>query len=669
VCQACDTDLLDGARHLYGDEGDTRTRDGSLSRREALKLGVGTATLVALSSLLPATRAAAAQRAGIGARGPSATSGAVPVSMAMHVHSSFSEREGSMESALSEAAANSVDVLWWTEHDWRMAHTCYRTQVSFDSLTGELQFGEPWTWRPSTSGAPSATGGGIVSTPVSPGDPSPAGALEVSVQQVAGSDAAYGFWADTNLSRGNHSGNIDGLGFAIDVYPGTVRGGGFLEVLVSLSRHPSSVAGLDGTYTITYRFGPTGNSTIGGNPPGSYVTRGRVGIVTQALPPTTYTSVALDLVADAARLWPHIDGRDNSLVQLHLRAGSVGPGSALGYFDNLRFAWPSVGATQATQAALMTEYAPRFPTVQQFATQEISYHENEHFNVFGGAVPIDTNAGATVLYPPSATVAWFEALTAANRAAGALTSLNHVYGTSANNLLNANAAAALQASTIVMLIQTGAFGVDVFEAGYRARGGMDLEAHLAAWDACSRNGIVMTANGTNDDHHGAHGSWGTEPNRFITVAWAAGLAESDLLTALATGRVFVTALSTFTGTLDLQLDDGTPMGGIAARGTVSTRQLTVLAAGLPASGYLELVRGVVDFAGVTVPEPGTTVVATIPATALTRGNTTVGVDTSVDCFYRLNLVDPTMPTSSQRIAFSNPIWIVNAALTGATAGR
>jgi hypothetical protein len=73
--------------------------------------------------------------------GQSAIPGSELITMAMHVHASFSERTGSMEAQLSEAEANNVNVLWWTEHDWRMAATCYRTQVSFDSLTDELQFG------------------------------------------------------------------------------------------------------------------------------------------------------------------------------------------------------------------------------------------------------------------------------------------------------------------------------------------------------------------------------------------------------------------------------------------------------------------------------------------------------------------------------------------------
>ena len=49
-----------------------------------------------------------------------AADGLTAYSMATHVHSSFSEMNGSMDSQLFQATKNSVDVLWWTEHDQRM---------------------------------------------------------------------------------------------------------------------------------------------------------------------------------------------------------------------------------------------------------------------------------------------------------------------------------------------------------------------------------------------------------------------------------------------------------------------------------------------------------------------------------------------------------------------
>ena len=51
---------------------------------------------------------------------PEALDGSSAYSMAMHIHSSFSEQEGSMDAQLYQAALNSVDVVWWTDHDHRM---------------------------------------------------------------------------------------------------------------------------------------------------------------------------------------------------------------------------------------------------------------------------------------------------------------------------------------------------------------------------------------------------------------------------------------------------------------------------------------------------------------------------------------------------------------------
>ena len=73
--------------------------------------------------------------------------------MAMHVHSSFIEGMASMATHLAQATNNGVDVIWWTDHDWRMAARCYRNVVHFDSLTAEREYGRPWTWTPRRTGS------------------------------------------------------------------------------------------------------------------------------------------------------------------------------------------------------------------------------------------------------------------------------------------------------------------------------------------------------------------------------------------------------------------------------------------------------------------------------------------------------------------------------------
>ena len=659
MCEICGYDPLDGSSDPY------QADAGSLTRRNVLKLAVGTAAAAATLPLL--SRASVAAAATPVARpltqGGSATPNVQLVTMAMHVHSSFSEGQGSMESQLTEATANAVDVLCWAEHDWRMSATCYRTQVSFDSLDDEVQFGQAWTWQPTTSGTPATTGGGIVPTPLSANDPAQVGALEVMNTQTTAGNSASGFFALAG-ARLNHCANINGLTIGVDLYPVLMAGGGYLEVLVWLSRAPGARVDFGSkAYSISYRFGVVGGTVqkIGGNRPGRTV-GGVLGVVTQAVPVGEYTTVELEPLVDAAALWPNVDPRDNVFSLLYLRAGCAGKGQAQGYFDNMTFAYPTLAQAQATQAALMAEYAPVYPTVQQIAASEVSFFL-PHTNVFGAPPPTNLYNGVEFT-TPTPVGSWFKANTARVRAEGGLTSLNHIYGTSAPKVGDtASVAAKLQTSTITTLLKQAAYGADIFEAGYRMRGGMTLEAHLDAWDACSRNGLAMTGNGSNDDHEGNPGTWATNQNRFLTCVWAASTAEADLVTALATGRAFVLDQSSFTGSIDLQLDDGTPMGGYTARGTAPSRSLTIFASTMPdPSSYFEVVMGVVDRAGTANPTPGTSVVTTVPASALTSGSTTIVVPTTVDCFYRLNLVNPTLPAGGERIAFSNPIWIVNTPL-------
>ena len=56
-------------------------------------------------------------------------------SMAMHIHSSFSEQNGSMQGHLYQATKNAVDVLWWTDHDHRMDAINYRDATHFTSFS------------------------------------------------------------------------------------------------------------------------------------------------------------------------------------------------------------------------------------------------------------------------------------------------------------------------------------------------------------------------------------------------------------------------------------------------------------------------------------------------------------------------------------------------------
>jgi len=217
-------------------------------------------------------------------------------------------------------------------------------------------------------------------------------------------------------------------------------------------------------------------------------------------------------------------------------------------------------------------------------------------------------------------------------ASGGLASINHP-GISAEGLL------AMKAG-----------GADLVEVGYGHSGPADVQAQLDKWDTLSRNGLFLTGNGASDDHSGQ--GWEKEGNRYYTAAWAAGLAEPELLDALGRGRTFTGYLGSFAGTIDMTVDDTVPMGSVVVA-PPTARSLRLHVTGIPDGGAVHVVRGVVDHAGTADPTPGTTVVKSLAATDLAR-TPSLPLDVSGDCFHRVQVTD----RSGAVVAYGQPIWLL-----------
>ena len=195
---------------------------------------------------------------------PVAADGTSAYSLAMHVHSSFSEYDGSMESQLFQAATNSVDVLWWTDHDWRMDGLDYRRTVHFTSLTSEK--GGPgegglWTWTRAESGPlTSQSGGRIVESPSSPEDPVAGGSMQLTARSSTTATAKYGYYANSQPSDLNYRDNLTGQSLTVDVLLTTGWTGGYLELLINSSRHEAAGGRPAGDYSLSYRVRTSGDS-------------------------------------------------------------------------------------------------------------------------------------------------------------------------------------------------------------------------------------------------------------------------------------------------------------------------------------------------------------------------------------------------------------------------
>jgi hypothetical protein len=573
--------------------------------------------------------------------------------MAMHVHASFSEGRASMHAQADEATANGLDVIWWTEHDWRMSAHGYRTLVSFDSLTAESEAGRPWNWQPQKLGAPAGTAGGIVPAPLSPDDPSQIGALHVMCAAPSGTQSvSYRFYANAGGARRNQRANLVGQTVSIDVYPKTVGPDGWLELLVSIANRPAVGGRPPGGYQLSYRFG-TAPASRSRDPSSSLI-----GVVTVPLGVGSYHTVALDPVADIAAIWPDlVSPGDNGLYDLWLGATARSGATAEGFFDHLVFDRSRTAADQplAIQAGFMTALGPLYPQIVQYAADEVSYFE-QHINVFGG--------GSQHLYDYSAypnvesgtpNFAFGTMISDLAHRSGGLTAINHPFGPQGKPVSPTLDQNPKRRKITANLLKWQAVHADIVEVGLRQRGTATLETHLSLGDALWRNGLWLCATGVNDDHGGDHGGWARDPNRFFTSAWASSLAEPDLLSSLRAGQVFVTELGTWSGNADLSVDGVVPMGAVSVRPTLSSRTLAITAGTLPAGSSAEVVQGPVDYGGAADPEPRSKVIATLPAAAFAAGPASVDIDTGTSSFVRVAF----LAADGHRFAFTNPIWLLH----------
>jgi hypothetical protein len=621
-----------------------------LSRRRFMANTAGLAAAVTVLKRVPRLPLGSPARAATAA-------GESAYSMAMHIHSSFSEQSGSMDSQLFQAAANSVDVLWWTDHDHRMDGIGYRRTVHFTSLTSESGGpgeGAPWAWTQVEGGPLAGTsGGGIVTSPSSPNDPVTGGSLHLAAKSTTAAAAQYGYYADCHPAGWNYRDNLTGQSLAIDVLLASGWTKGYLELLIATSYHQASAGRPAGGYTLSYRFVPPGTG------PGR-VAQGTQGVITIPVAPGSgnqWCTVTITPAADIAALWPDEDYRDFALWGLTLSAVSEGDAVG-GYFDYLRFDRQISGeAFLQQQISMEAALGPKYPAVIQRQGLEVSWLL-PHLNWFGGNVAVPGYAGVKPKgYPPYLQ----NTLVPQIHAAGGLVSYNHPYGYGGGPLLPTAQQDAMLARVAAKLLPTAnapaALGADLLEVGYPQRQGADLAHHVALWDVMSRNAVFLTGNGTSDDHFGQN--WCGITNNWVTSAWAHSTTEADLLAALAAGRAWCASLSGYRGSLDLLVDGSVPMGSVSVS-TVNSRRLVATATGLPPGGTLQILRGTVDCPGTASLTANTRVIASYTAGQLAGGSVARRVDTTTDTFVRTQVLDG----SGTVVGLSNPVWLLRSAPAG-----
>jgi hypothetical protein len=309
---------------------------------------------------------------------------------------------------------------------------------------------------------------------------------------------------------------------------------------------------------------------------------------------------------------------------------------------------------------MMPALATKYPAVTQQQGLEISWLL-PHVNWFGSNVVMTDYSHVK---PAGYTDYLVSTAIPRIHAAGGLASYNHPFGYIDMPIYPGSQQDQILANVATQMLPSGsapaALGCDLLEVGYNARGGVDVTHLLELWDIMSRNAIFLTGNGVSDDHHGT--DWLGIYNNWITSAWSASTAQPDLLAALAAGRAWCGALSTFRGSLDLLVDGSVPMGSVSVS-SLTSRQLAVTATQVPCNGSVQVLQGAVDYAGTSGLTGNSKVIASYSAAQVAGGMVTLPVDTSADSYLRTQVLRGT-----RVVGLSNPVWLLHNAPPGGIPG-
>jgi predicted metal-dependent phosphoesterase TrpH len=458
-----------------------------------------------------------------------------PVSVAMHLHSSFSEGTASMATHLDQARRLGVDVLFWTDHDFRLSAQGYRRRLGLAGRS-DSEHGVEVSWQPRTEGGSTgavAYGGGAATL-------------------TARGAGAY--WLDAHAWNSTYSGSLADTTLAVELRPGP---GAALQL--DLSYQPASGGRDAGRYRLTYRFGPSTRDRRAA---------GREGTVD--LPAAAgWSTVDIDPVADIRALWPDLVAEDNSMFRL--RVGVLGAGTAA--FRQIAITRARRADSLALMRDVMSRYAQRHPATRQYAALEVSLVR--HLNWFGGKLVMPDYGSRAPVQDDEIPAA--QEMVRFIHDHGGIASYNHPLAGS-------------PAATAAHMVATRALGADVVEVAY---GGSQstVEGMLQVLDACARNGVHVTANGVTDDHDGT--DWYGSRANWITRLWARSAELPDLQAALRAGRAFAYKPDGWNGTLEVAAGGRPAMGAVAVTGGRAV-PVTVTATDLPRDGRLEVVTGPVD---------------------------------------------------------------------------
>ncbi len=524
----------------------------------------------------------------------------------LHLHGSMSEGHGSMagHDHAARGLGGAVDVIWWTDHDWRIAGHTYVDGHGFEEgmhrieqmpvpLTArQLDGREPmpaWALEGGTSDPDSTESVRIGWQRVRTQRDARQAKLQISSKVAReGKKSLHAVLQGRNASwervalsfgaeRRRHIASLASeVRAAISVLPERMDGDVRIVVSFMLSQQPPNLRG-----RLDYHLSAAGQGASERRAT-TRVIRGadgqrdaRVTVIEVPWVPGSWNDLVFDVSKDA-ELHGH-GGADNSMaevmVSIEARRGRVEA-----YLDRFeierRIVGPPLFDRQKEMAAELGDDA-----LIHYVGQEVSY--GAHLNVFGPRVPLADSAAHPHGYTPTQAVALA-------RAHGGISSLNHVFGIA--NTARAHDIPSTRPrfeDRARRLVELRGYGADLLEVGYRKRG-RELKAFVELWDKMSAAGVYMTGVGVSDSHDNDIG-WAEGPNNFITWVMAETRDQESLIEALRAGRAFFGDPTRFDGRMDLEAEGGGRMGDVVVA-SPGPQTVRFLASGLRAGQRVRLVR-------------------------------------------------------------------------------
>jgi hypothetical protein len=502
-----------------------------------------------------------------------------PISVQMHVHASMSEGVGSWRAANVQAKKVGLDVLWWSDHDWRMSYHIYNRGFGFegpDLTTAVPTYYEPGTDLTAAARVPPMTitlaphrANGTVKDAIARTTIERASEGARSFEVAASASAAgwqrYFFEIDgTRRTMKRSLASKVALSFAVFAEGDE---NGMAAVRVDLSQQPPEMR----PGAIYYVLTRASDAEL------TALEDAHTKVVRVRFEPGTWNRVKVDVTRDAERL--QLGGIDNAAVAVSF--GVLARGTrARAYFDDYRIHHELQGEALRDEArAMAARYQAEYGVIN-YVGQDLSF--DAHMNPLGERIPMIDH----VKHPAGLNARETSDFVHAN---GGVLSLNHIFGTSRPppglNPADPDSVRTFEDARIRELIDSRVFGADILEVGYPTRV-LPMTSFLRVWDALSSAGIDVVGNGISDTH-GAVAGW-VDGNNFVSWVWARSTSMADIVDGFRRGEVYFGDPVQFKGTLRLTTADGHRMGSVVV---TSAPEHTVIAKieGLPAGARVRMV--------------------------------------------------------------------------------